>query len=39
MELIGFTFKTNFQKGLEEAILAEYYKTYQEIPQLNRQRN
>lgn len=39
MELIGFTFKTNFQKGLEEAILAEYYRTYQEIPQLNRQRN
>tara|TARA_R110000868_G_scaffold196355_2_gene442232 strand:+ start:988 stop:1437 length:450 start_codon:yes stop_codon:yes gene_type:complete len=39
IELIGHTFKTNFQKGLEEAILAEYHETYHEIPQLNRQRN
>lgn len=39
VELIGYTFKTNLQKGLEEAILHAYYNEYQEIPELNRQRN
>ena len=39
VELIGYKFKTNLQKGLEEAILQEYYKQYQDIPELNRQRN
>ena len=39
VEMIGFKFKTNLQKGLEEAILQAYYKEYQDIPELNRQRN
>jgi hypothetical protein len=39
VEVIGFKFKTNLQKGLEEAILQAYYKEYQDIPELNRQRN
>ena len=39
VELIGYKFKTNLQKGLEEAILQEYYKEYGEVPELNRQRN
>lgn len=39
IELIGYKFRTNLQKGLEEAILKEYYDTYQTIPELNRQRN
>ena len=39
VELIGYKFKTNLQKGLEEAILKEYAETYGEIPELNRQRN
>ena len=39
MELLGYKFKTNFQKGLEEAILKEYAEINGEIPQLNRQRN
>ena len=39
VELIGYKFKTNLQKGLEEAILKEYYEKYQTIPELNRQRN
>ena len=39
VELIGYKFKTNLQKGLEEAILQDYYKQYGEIPELNRQRN
>ena len=39
VELIGYKFKTNLQKGLEEAILQDYYKQYGEVPELNRQRN
>jgi SRSO17 transposase len=39
VELIGYKFKTNLQKGLEEAILKEYSEEYQTIPELNRQRN
>ena len=39
IELIGYKFRTNLQKGLEEAILKEYYEEYQTIPELNRQRN
>lgn len=39
IELIGYKFRTNLQKGLEEAILREYYDEYQTIPELNRQRN
>jgi len=39
VELIGYKFRTNLQKGLEEAILKEYYEEYQTIPELNRQRN
>ena len=39
IELIGYKFRTNLQKGLEEAILKEYYEKYQTIPELNRQRN
>ena len=39
VELIGYKFKTNLQKGLEEAILKEYSEQYQTIPELNRQRN
>ena len=39
IELIGYKFRTNLQKGLEEAILKEYYDEYQTIPELNRQRN
>jgi len=39
VELIGYTFKTNLQKGLEEAILHDYYNEYNTIPELNRQRN
>lgn len=39
VELIGYKFKTNLQKGLEEAILHDYYNEYKTIPELNRQRN
>jgi hypothetical protein len=39
VELIGYKFKTNLQKGLEEAILKDYYNKYKDIPELNRQRN
>lgn len=39
VELIGYKFKTNLQKGLEEAILHDYYNKYKTIPELNRQRN
>ena len=39
VELIGYKFRTNLQKGLEEAILKDYYQTYNTIPELNRQRN
>jgi len=35
----GYTFKINLQKGLEEAMLNEYYDKYQGIPKLNRQKN
>ena len=37
--LMGYKFKTNLQKGLEEAILHDYYNEYKTIPELNRQRN
>lgn len=39
VELIGYKFRTNLQKGLEEAILHDYYNEYKTIPELNRQRN
>ena len=39
VELLGYKFKTNLQKGLEEAILKEYAEAYGEVPELNRQRN
>ena len=39
VELIGYKSKTNLQKGLEEAILHDYYNEYKTIPELNRQRN
>lgn len=39
VELIGYNFKTNLQKGLEEAILKEYAKAYGEVPELNKQLN
>ena len=35
----GYTFRINLQKGLEEAMLKEYWDTYQDIPKLNRQKN
>ena len=35
----GYTFKINLQKGLEEAMLNEYYDKYQDTPKLNRQKN
>jgi len=37
--LIGYEFRANLQKGLEEAILKKYYSKYQTVPELNRQRN
>ena len=39
VELLGYKFKTNLQKGLEEAILKEYAEAHGEVPELNRQRN
>ena len=35
----GYTFRVNLQKGLEEAMLKEYWDEYQDIPKLNRQKN
>ena len=35
----GYTFRINLQKGLEEAMLKEYWDRYQDIPKLNRQKN
>lgn len=35
----GYTFRINLQKGLEEAMLKEYWNKYQDIPKLNRQKN
>ena len=35
----GYTFRINLQKGLEEAMLKEYWDKYQDIPKLNRQKN
>ena len=37
--LIGYTFPINYQKGLEEAMLHDFYKKMNRIPVLNLQRN
>ena len=37
--LIGYTFPINYQKGLEEAMLRDYYRQYNTIPPLNIQLN
>ena len=37
--MIGYTFPVNYQKGLEEAMLHDFYKTVERLPELNLQRN
>ena len=37
--MIGYTFPVNYQKGLEEAMLHDFYKTVERLPNLNLQRN
>tara|TARA_B110000977_G_scaffold171927_1_gene223930 strand:+ start:294 stop:728 length:435 start_codon:yes stop_codon:yes gene_type:complete len=39
VSLIGYSFYMNYQKGLEEAMLHDYYNKVGNIPALNMQRN
>jgi len=37
--MIGYTFPVNYQKGLEESMLHDFYSTVGRLPNLNLQRN